>query len=116
MRGDLDAVEESSFLVGFEVLSFDFPESTLWRREFCVENNSRKVSLSTMPHFFLVLGKKEITYLHLQIFITNLRITYSHITNSHLHIYCTLDFRSELGCSKRDPAKPGLAGILSSVL
>ena len=51
LRGDLDTVEESSFLVGFEVLSFVFPVSTLWRRAFCEENNSKKSEFVNHPHF-----------------------------------------------------------------
>lgn len=57
LRGDLDVVEELSFLVDFEVISFDFLEFIFWRREFCVENNSKKVSLLIMLYFFLVFGK-----------------------------------------------------------
>ena len=42
LRGDLGTVEESSFLVDFEVLSFVFPESTLWRSEFCGKKQQAK--------------------------------------------------------------------------
>jgi len=42
LRGVLDTAKASSFLVGFEELTFVFPESTLWRSEFCEEKTGEK--------------------------------------------------------------------------
>lgn len=53
LREDLGTVEESSFLVGLEE-SFVFPESDLWRREFCVEKKTGCRRLLTLNQCLII--------------------------------------------------------------